>query len=120
MYQAGVEEKEMNETNLLAAAFVGALGSGLIGWADAHEPFDVHKFMGTIWRALFAAMLWFSSQSFVDLSGSSAALLVWAALSGAGIDAVGNRIQGVAKGKEPSMAQRLKAIQDAVDKLKGP
>ena len=90
------------------AAFVGALGCGIAGWADSHEPFDPRIFMGTVWRALFAAMTFALTFQAANLTGWQ--IYVAAFLGGAGIDAVGNRIQGGMAAKDTT-ADRLTAVE---------
>jgi hypothetical protein len=88
----------------------------MAGWWDSHEPFDPRKFMGTVWRALFAAMGFAFSNQFVVVTG---AVWIWAFLGGAGVDVIGNRLQGGIAGKDPlaevkgqlaDVARRLEAV----------
>jgi hypothetical protein len=104
----------MNEAEIIVlAAFGGALASGLMGWAEAHERFDIHKFMGTIFRAAFAAISFGYTTQYVKVEG-----LVWvyAFLGGAGVDVLGNRLQGAAKGKGPTVDDKLDAITALLNK----
>lgn len=96
------------------AAFVGALGCGIAGWADSHGPFDWHIFMGTVWRALFAAMVFMSTFQAANLTGWQ--IYVAAFLGGAGVDAVGNRIQGGLSAKDTT-ADKLKELESKLTEL---
>jgi len=107
----------MNNIELIttvAAAFVGALGSGIAGWADSHESFDWRIFMGTVWRAIFAAMIFMSTFQAANLTGWQ--IYVAAFLGGAGVDAVGNRIQGGISTKD-TVADKLKELENKIAEL---
>jgi len=98
---------------IVIAAFLGALGSGLVGWWDSHEPFDWRKFMGTVWRAIFAAMSFAFTNQFVDVKG---AIWIWAFLGGAGVDVIGNRLQGGIANKE-SLDQKIDKLAKMVEDI---
>lgn len=108
----------MNDRDLItiAAAFLGSLGSGVAGWWDSHEPFDARKFMGTIWRAIFAAMSFAFTNQFVDVKG---AIWVWAFLGGAGVDVLGNRLQGglVGKSDYAKIQEQLGQLQGQIEAI---
>lgn len=87
------------QLTIVIAAFAGALGSAMAGWWDSHEPFDARKFMGSVWRAVFAAMSFAFTNQFVDVKG---AIWIWAFLGGAGVDVLGNRLQGGVGGQPKS------------------
>lgn len=104
----------MNEGLIVLAMVLGALGSGTAGWWDSHEPFDWRKFMGTVWRAVFAAMLGVMTFQVGELAGWK--IYVAAFLAGAGVDVIGNRLQGAVNNK-PSVEERLAELQSALLKL---
>lgn len=89
----------MTDTELIgvvAAAFLGALGSGLAGWWDSHESFNPRIFMGTVYRAILAAV----SSPYLQATGEHGFMLWLAAfMAGGFIDSVGNRLQGGIAGK---------------------
>lgn len=101
----------MNEGLIVLATFLGALGSGTAGWWDSHEPFDGRKFMGSVWRAIFAAML--STMTFQIGSFTGWQIYFAAFLAGAGVDSFGNRIQG-AMGPR---TDRLSQVEETIKKL---
>ena len=93
----------MTDTELInaaVAASAGALVSGTLGWWDSHEPFNARKFMGSVWRAVFAGMGWLAVNQFADVQG---VIWLWAFLGGAGIEVLGNRIQGGFTGKSETV-----------------
>ncbi len=98
---------------VVLAAFLGALGSGMAGWWDSNEPFCLRKFMGTVWRAIFAAMafaLVFESTQFTGLY-----VYIAAFLGGAGVDVLGNRLQGGVVAREP-LANKVNQLQNEIQK----
>lgn len=117
----------MTDTDLITAAVAssaGALVSGTLGWWDSHEPFNPRKFMGSVWRAVFAGMSWVATNQFVQVQGA-----VWlvAFMGGAGIEVLGNRIQGGIAGKNTlgdiqaqltDVATRAKAALDISTEVK--
>jgi hypothetical protein len=104
----------MNEAEIIVlAAFGGALASGLMGWAEAHERFDPHKFFSTVLRAIFAAVTFAYSTTYIDTNGP---MWIWAFLGGAGIDAVGNRLSGAAAPRGPTVADQLTEIRALLNK----
>lgn len=74
---------------IIVASFLGALGAGSLGWFESNEPFSFRKFFPTIWRALFAALIFA-----VTYQGNTTTTeLIAAFLAGAGVDVIGKRIQ---------------------------
>ena len=75
------------------AAFVGGIVAALLGWTESTEPFNVKKFMASVIRALVAGVG--VAAAFGYGAGPIAGLsLLIAFLSGAGVDAGGNRVAG--------------------------
>jgi len=86
----------MNVIWLAAAAFLGGVATGLLGWCDSQEQFVLRKFMGSLLRALFSGMV-FAVTSRWTSNMDLAVILILAFLSGAGVDVLGNRISGAIK-----------------------
>ena len=78
---------------IAAAAFAGAVASALLGWLDSHEPWAARKFGASVVRGAVAAAGLGLAFVAVD-SAVTAKDLLLAFLSGAGFDAVGNRLAG--------------------------
>lgn len=76
------------------AAFVGAMSSALLGWAqqDPPQPFDMRKFSGSIIRALIAAVGIAAAFNYAEATTPLCYLIAF--ISGAGVDAGGSRIAG--------------------------
>ena len=77
------------------AALLGAVVSALMGWLDSKEPFDARKFGKSCVAGLIAAVGLAAAYT-SGAVGSSDVLVAF--LSGAGVDAVGNRIVGSLRG----------------------
>jgi len=95
---------------VIAAAFLGALGSGMAGWWDSHEPFDGRKFMGSVWSALFAAMLF--ALGYDKVNDLGVANFITAFLGGAGVDVIGNRVQGGINNRQPDLPTRIAKLEN--------
>ncbi len=76
---------------IAGCAFLGGIVAAILGWIDSGEPFVTRKFLSSVIRALFAGFVFGVTYTFVDSSGIMD--FVFAFLSGAGIDAIGNRIK---------------------------
>jgi hypothetical protein len=111
-----------NETLAIIAAFVGALGAGMVGWWDAHEPFDPHKFLSNVWRAIFAAMTYaLGIQGGALLTdGSMWGVIATAFLVGAGVEGLGKKIQSAATPAGPSISDKLDKLQSTLENVGGP
>ena len=94
---------------VIAAAFLGALGAGVAGWWDSHEPFNGRKFMGSVWRALFAAMLF--ALGYDKVNDLGIANFITSFLGGAGVDVIGNRVQGGINNIHPDTATQLAKLE---------
>jgi hypothetical protein len=102
---------------LIAFTFLGALGNGLLGFWDSHEPWDTRKFMGTVWRAITAAAISTSANQFLNLEG---AIWLFGLLAGIAVDGVGNRLQGGVSAKTPSFSDKLDQLQDTLENIGRP
>lgn len=74
-------------------AFAGGVMAALLGWCESKQPFNAKKFGSSAIRALLAGFgiaIAYNFQNFLTPLD-----LVAAFLSGAGVDAVGNRIGGI-------------------------
>ena len=98
---------------IVLAAFLGALGSGLAGWWDSNEAFNLRKFMGTVWRAVFAAMTFALAFEATEQTGFR--IYIAAFLGGAGVDVLGNRLQGGIVAREP-LANKVNQLKADIDK----
>ena len=76
---------------IIAAAFIGSLGSGLMGWIKSEEKFDKRKFLASVWSAVVASMLF--SLAYTKTSELGIVNFIGAFLGGAGIDVMSNRSQ---------------------------
>ncbi len=85
-----------DQLTIIISAFAGALGSGIAGWWDSHEKFELRKFMGTVWRAIFSAAVATSVSQYVNIEG---AVWLYGFLAGAAGDGIGNKVQGGVSGK---------------------
>jgi hypothetical protein len=95
---------------VIAAAFIGALGSGVAGWWDSNEPFEFRKFMGSVWSALFAAMLF--ALGYDKINDLGVANFITAFLGGAGVDVIGNRVQGGINNRQPDLPTRIAKLEN--------
>jgi len=77
------------------AAFLGGIVSGVLGWLDSGEAFEIRKFSASIVRALFAGLGIAVAYSYAN--SITALDIVVAILAGAGFDAGVNRISGAIK-----------------------
>ena len=77
------------------AAFIGGIVSSLLGWLESQSPFDPRKFAASLVRALVAGVAF--AVAFQYSNGLSPIDIGFALLGGAGFDAVGNRIGGIAR-----------------------
>ncbi len=77
-----------------AAAIIGALFSGTLGWIDSGEPFIGRKFASTILRSIIAGIT--IAVGFVFVPDMNLFQLIidalFAFLAGAGVDVIGNRL----------------------------
>ena len=78
---------------LLASA--GGVFASLMGWANAHEPFNARKFISSIGVAVFSGIAVALLYQNTDVIGARDYLLAFA--SGAGMDGVANRAWGTIK-----------------------
>ncbi len=98
---------------IIIASFLGALGAGSLGWFESNEPFSFRKFFPTIWRALFASMIF--ALSYQGEVGTVD--LISAFLAGAGVDVIGKRIQAGVNKREPPTYSDLKDTLDKTIKI---
>ena len=99
---------------VIAASFLGALGAGCAGWFASQEDFSLRKFMGTIWRAIFAAMLF--SLGFDKGSDVTMISIISAFLGGAGVDVIGKRTQSAIESRY-SIETKLTDIEQQIRKI---
>lgn len=79
-----------------AAAFIGGLVDGALGWLGKGTPFSGRKFVPNILRALTAGGGIALAYPFLESMGLWPAILA-AFLAGAGVDVLGHRIAGTMK-----------------------
>jgi hypothetical protein len=82
----------MDKLWVAIAALLGGLAAAGLGWLESREPFDPHKFGGSVVRSLLAAVIFAVGYSFSDSIGVLDLLAAF--LGGAGVDVIGNRIAG--------------------------
>ncbi|MBU0778239.1 hypothetical protein KKF82_08270 [Patescibacteria group bacterium] len=85
----------MNILWIGVAAFLGGIVSGVLGWLDSGEAFEIRKFSATIVRALVAGIVFAIGYHYAN--GLSPIDLGLAFVGGSGIDVLGNRISGSIK-----------------------
>jgi hypothetical protein len=81
---------------VVVAAFVGSLVSGTAGWLESKEVFDIRKFTSTILRGLVTAVVW-AIGTYTTSPVITWFILLGAFASGAGVDAILNRVAGIQK-----------------------
>ncbi len=80
----------MNLFWIILAAFIGSLVSGTVNWLSSTEAFSMRQFLASVLRGLISAAVMGAGFSF---SGTLTPMdIVAAFLSGAGVDAIGNRV----------------------------
>mgnify|MGYP001573477225 FL=1 len=77
---------------MLALAFSAAFGSlisGIVGWLDSNEPFQVRKFLQSVIAAIFSGA---GAALLLQNTDTSSTNIILAFLSGAGVDNFSNRV----------------------------
>ena len=77
---------------IVLAACGGAIVAALLGWLDSGQEFVPRKFFPSLIRAAFAGVL--AVVSYPVVGAVTIPLLIGAALAGAGVDVIGNRLAG--------------------------
>jgi hypothetical protein len=99
----------------LLGAFFGALGNGLAGWWDSNEKFDWRKFMGSVWRSLFAAMtISLGYDKIQAMQQLGMFTFIAAFLLGAGVESFGNKLQGGINNRTLDSATKLAKIRSQI------
>ncbi len=81
----------MDVVYISLCAFGGGIIAAVLGWIDSKEPFDSKKFMSSVIRALVAGFVFGIGYA---LTGHPVARdFIIAFISGAGVDAIGNRLK---------------------------
>lgn len=80
---------------IAVSAFVGGVITGVLGWLDSKEAFDVRKFGASLVRALVASIGFAVACQYSN--GLSPIDIGLAFLGGAGVDVLGNRVSGAIK-----------------------
>lgn len=83
---------EMLILALLAVA--GAITAAVIGWAESHEPFIARKFLSSVGRAIFAAILVAVTELLMPGNVVNMKDYLYAFLVGGGVDVYGHRLAG--------------------------
>jgi len=83
-----------------AASILGALIAAALGWLDSGEPFSARKFTSSMLHAVFAGGVTALRFSVFEALGPWDYLE--AGLAGAGIDVLGNRIEGAISARKTS------------------
>lgn len=86
----------MNTTDyilIIIAGFLGALGAGYFGYVKSGAPFDWRFFLPSIWSSVVSAMV--MALGYQKTSDLTIINFITAFLSGAGIDVLSNRSQGI-------------------------
>ena len=84
---------DMNTILVIVVTIVGALVSATLGWIDSGEDFVGRKFASSIIHAILAAII-FAVGSYTTLASIGTWDFFVAFLGGAGIDVLGNRLEG--------------------------
>ncbi len=97
---------------VIIAAFFGSLGSGYFGYIKSGEPFNIHKFLPSIWSAILSAMVFaLGFQKTMDIGTYS---FIIAFLGGAGIDVLTNRAQPATTTLTPEQESKIKEIENQI------
>lgn len=84
---------------IAGGCLVGAVLSGLIGWAKSGEPFIARKFFVTVSAGIGAAILFALAYNYTS-AGITVFDILAAIAAGMGIDAGVNRISGAAAARK--------------------
>jgi uncharacterized membrane protein len=89
---------DLNSLVLATMAILGALASATLGWLDSGEKFSARKYASSAITAIFSgAVCAFKFQGIVNPSFWD---FLFAAVTGAGFDVLGNRISGAIAAKK--------------------
>lgn len=83
---------------IAGAAISGAGISAVLGWADSKEPFGIRKFVKSLAAGVIASV---GLAAAYASGGVGVRDVLLAFLSGAGVDAVGNRVMGSLRRSPP-------------------
>jgi hypothetical protein len=108
------------ETIAVIMCFVGSLLTGMAGWWDSHEPFDPKKFMGNVWRSLFAVTTYALAVQSGAIPATGAAPWLTALTYGMGIEGIGNKVQGAIAPTGPSVSDQIAELKAMIESMKNP